>query len=133
MSNIVRTDEPSEAKIDTIRRLQAALQQKDLPGFLSFFDPDVEYHYHVGTRPLIGIAWVEKFMLKYWRNNRDAVWIIDRHAEAGDFLFSEGREEYLNADGHKVSHPYMGVIEFREGKIVAWRDYFQMNDPNAGK
>jgi limonene-1,2-epoxide hydrolase len=123
----------AEAKIDTIRRLQQAIAQKDLDGFLSFFDPDVEYHYHVGTRPLMGRDWVAKFITKYWKNNGNASWLIDRYAETEDALLTEGREEYVNADGHKVSHSYMGIIEFRAGKIIGWRDYFQMSDPNAGK
>jgi limonene-1,2-epoxide hydrolase len=46
---------------------------------------------------------------------------------------TEGREEYVNASGQTVSHPYMGIIEFRDDLIVGWRDYFQMADPNAGK
>jgi limonene-1,2-epoxide hydrolase len=27
-----------------------------------------------------------------------------------------------------VAHPYMGIFEFRNGKIVGWRDYFEMNN-----
>ena len=52
-------------------------------------------------------------------------------AENGDKVLTEGIEDYVNADGVSVSHPYMGIIEFRDGKIVAWRDYFQMKDPAA--
>jgi ketosteroid isomerase-like protein len=122
-----------ETKFDTIRRLQQALAKRDKDAFLEFFAPDVEYHYHVGSRPLLGKNWVDKFITKYWANNSAATWIIERHAESGDDLFTEGREEYWNADGQKVSHPYMGIVSFRDGKIVGWRDYFQMNDPNAGK
>jgi limonene-1,2-epoxide hydrolase len=122
-----------EPKIEIVRRIQQAIERKDLDMFLGFFAPHVEYHYHVGSRPLIGIEWVKKFMVKYWKNNRESTWVIVRHAEAGNAIMMEGREDYINADGQTVSHPYMGVIEFEDGKIVAWRDYFQMNDPNAGK
>jgi limonene-1,2-epoxide hydrolase len=59
--------------------------------------------------------------------------VIDHHAEVDGRLLTEGREEYVNASGQTVSHPYMGIIEFRDGLIVGWRDYFQMADPNAGK
>jgi limonene-1,2-epoxide hydrolase len=122
----------TEAKIDTIRRLQQAMAAKDKATFLGFFAPEVEYHYHVGTRPLIGIEWVEKFVSKYWADNSGATWIIERHAETDSHLFTEGREEYVNASGQTVVHRYMGIIEFRgDGKIVSWRDYFQMADANA--
>jgi limonene-1,2-epoxide hydrolase len=120
-----------EAKIDTIRRLQQAIAARDKTAFLDFFAAGIEYHYHVGSRPLLGKDWVEKFITKYWANNSAATWVIDRHAENGEFLFTEGREEYVNADGVQVSHPYMGIIKFEHGKIIGWRDYFQMNDPNS--
>jgi limonene-1,2-epoxide hydrolase len=122
-----------ERKIDIIRRLQQAVAARDKQAFLDFFAADIEYHYHVGSRPLLGLAWVDKFITKYWANNVGATWVISRHAETDDCLLTEGREEYVNADGDKVVHPYMGIIEFKDGKITGWRDYFQMNDPNAGK
>jgi ketosteroid isomerase-like protein len=126
-------DLKAEPKIDVIRRLQQAIAAKDKDAFLAFFAPDVEYHYHVGTRPLVGRDWVEKFITKYWANNSSATWVIDHYAEAEGRLFTEGREQYLNADGQTVSHAYMGIIEFRDGLVTGWRDYFQMADPNAGK
>ncbi len=124
----------TEAKIDTIRRLQQAIATKDKQAFLNFFAPEVEYHYHVGTRPLMGRDWVEKFITKYWADNSSSTWIIERHSETEAHLFTEGREEYVNASGQVVTHPYMGIIDFKpDGKIVGWRDYFQMADPNATK
>ena len=121
-----------EPKIELIRRLQQAVAARDKPAFLAFFAPEVEYHYHVGSRPLVGIGWVEKFISKYWADNSGATWIIEHYAETETHLLTEGREEYINADGQTVRHPYMGIIDFNaDGKIVGWRDYFQMADPNA--
>jgi limonene-1,2-epoxide hydrolase len=122
-----------EPKIAVLRRLQQTITQKNLDAVLAFFAPDVEYHYHVGTRPLVGREWVGKFFLKYWANNTNSTWIIDHYAEVDGRLLTEGKEQYVNASGQTVSHPYMGIIEFRDGLIVGWRDYFQMADPNAGK
>ena len=80
--------------------------------------------------------------LSFWQALRvsakrlpDGRWRLydDVRAELYGRLFSEGEERYVNADGHQVIHPYMGVIEFTDGLITGWRDYFQMADPNAGK
>lgn len=123
-----------EPKIEVIGRLQKSIEARDMQSVLSFFDPKVEYHYHVGTRPLIGIDWVEKFFAKYWANHSGGIWVLQHWAERDGRLLAEGREEYTNADGVRVIHPYMGIIEFgADGKITGWRDYFQMKDPNAGK
>ena len=124
----------SESKMEVIGRLQKAIEAQNMAEVLSYFDPDIEYHYHVGTRPLKGIAWVEKFFTKYWAEHSGGSWVVLNWAERDNVLLTEGREEYVNADGVLVKHPYMGVIEFgADGKITGWRDYFQMQDPNAGK
>ncbi|MGE7199300.1 nuclear transport factor 2 family protein [Brevundimonas naejangsanensis] len=117
--------------IELLHKLMAATAARDTDAFVSAFAPDVEYHYHVGSRPLIGREWVERFITKYWANHSETNWTLVNWAENGDILMTEGIEEYVNADGVTVAHPYMGVIEFKDGKIIAWRDYFQMNDPAA--
>ena len=109
----------------------AVSKARDKAAFLAFFDPAIEYHYHVGSRPLIGVEWVDRFITKYWRDHSQTEWVLVNWAENGDVILTEGREDYVNAAGVSISHPYMGVIEFREGKIIAWRDYFQMQDPAA--
>jgi len=51
-----------------------------------------------------------------------------RVAEADGCLFIEGYEEYTDKrTGERIAHPYMGIMEFRDGKISKWRDYFEMN------
>jgi limonene-1,2-epoxide hydrolase len=117
--------------IELLHKLMAATAARDTDAFVSAFAPDVEYHYHVGSRPLIGREWVERFITKYWANHSETNWTLVNWAENGDILMTEGIEEYVNADGVTVAHPYMGVIEFKDGKVIAWRDYFQMNDPAA--
>lgn len=113
---------------ERFRAAQQAIIKQDDEAFLDLLTDDVEYHYHVGTRPLIGKEWVQKFLIKYREVTSDAQWVIHNHAENGNVLFTEGIEEYFDVRSQKtVSHPYAGVIEFRDGKIVKWKDYFEMN------
>lgn len=119
------------SRIEQLRKVMDAAQRRDKAAFLAAFDPAIEYHYHVGTRPLAGIEWVDRFITKYWANHSATEWILTNWAENGDVLLTEGREDYVNADGVKVSHPYAGVIQFKGDKIVGWRDYFHMKDPAA--
>jgi len=130
---MIDTERTSETLIERVRRLQQAMAVQDKSAFLEFFAPNVEYHYHVGTRPLLGIDWVEKFVTKYWADHTDATWVINHWAENDGRLFTEGEERYVNADGQQVIHPYMGIIEFTDGLITGLREYFQMADLNAGK
>lgn len=114
------------AKIDTVHAVMDAMKQRDFEGFLKHLTDDVEYHFHVGTRPLLGKEWVRKFLNKYDEQNSDVLWSITTFAETGDKLLVEGLEEYVGESGETVRHPYMGIFEFRDDKICGWRDYFQM-------
>lgn len=118
--------------IERLRALMEVSKARDKAAFLAFFAPGIEYHYHVGTRPLVGVEWVDRFITRYWANHSETEWVLTNWAQNDDKVLTEGREDYVNADGVKVSHPYMGIIEFDgDGRIVAWRDYFQMKDPAA--
>ncbi len=116
------------AMMDTVDAVMKANIDKDDEAFLDCLTEDIVYHYHVGSRPLIGKEWVRKFLSKYRDITADVQWRIDRCAEKDNLLFVEGYEEYLDTrTNERIAHPYMGIFEFRDGKIAKWRDYFEMN------
>ena len=107
--------------------LRDANVRRDKAAILAVVTPDVEYHYHVGSPPLVGAAKLGKFLDRYWAMSADPEWVIINHAESGDRLLVEGYEEYRDvATGRQVMNRYMGILEFRDGRIARWRDYFQM-------
>lgn len=112
--------------MDTVRELQAALGRRDRAAILALVAPDLEYHYHVGSKPLHGVEKFAKFLDGYFAQMQDVDWKIERWAQNGDVLMTEGYEEYTDAQtGQRVTNRYMGSMEFRGGKISKWRDYFQ--------
>jgi len=116
------------SKMDTVAAVMQANVDQDDEKFLSYLTDDIVYHYHVGSRPLEGKEWVQKFLNKYREITADVKWEVKRYAETENELFVEGYEEYLDTRTNEViAHPYMGIFEFRDGKISAWRDYFEMN------
>ncbi len=120
------------AMMDTVQAVMQANIDKDDELFLSYLTDDIEYHYHMSSRPLLGKEWVAKFLKKYREITADVEWRIDNFAETGNKLLVEGYEEYLDTrTNERVAHPYMGIFEFRDGKISHWRDYFEM-DNKAG-
>ncbi|MEO5319978.1 limonene-1,2-epoxide hydrolase family protein [Arthrobacter sp. CC3] len=53
-------------------------------------------------------------------------------ASRGETVFTE-RIDYLIRDGHPtVDLPVTGVMEIRDGKIAAWRDYLDLKTVEAG-
>jgi limonene-1,2-epoxide hydrolase len=115
-------------KMEIINALRDASLSKNHEAFLSHLTDDIEYHYHMSSRPLIGKEWVQKFLTKYDSIAKDVVWRIDRHAETGNAMLLEGYEEYTDMrTGDRIAHPYMGVFEFDGDKVCKWRDYFEMD------
>ena len=95
--------------------------------------PDLEYHYHVGSKPVTGPEGLGRFLDNYWGRSKDGVWKIDI-VRAGRRQAADGRLGGVHRHDQRgiVSmNRYMGVMEFRDGKIARWRDYFQLNRPPA--
>ena len=113
---------------DALHSIMEATRTQDDERFLDHLAEDIVYHYHMSSPPVRGKAGVRKFLARYRTIAADVTWRVDRTAESDDCLFIEGYEEYLDLrTNQRVAHPYMGILEFRDGKIVGWRDYFEMN------
>lgn len=111
---------------ETLEALIDAWKRKDLARVLDFVTDDLVYHFHVGSRPIVGKATFEKFLKRLGAEQRDVGWRIVRHAQSGDVLFVEGFDDYTDAEGRRIRHPYAGVFEFRDGRIRRWRDHFDL-------
>ena len=125
-----------KTQLDTVNQLIDAWKQRDIDGVLAQLTDDIEYHYAVGLRPLNGHDWVRRFLEKFGQGQSDNKWRIINHASNGERLLIEGVDDYVNAEGHRVQTPYMGIFEFRDGKICGWRDYCDVGlvaDAEAGK
>lgn len=106
-----------------VQEIIDAWKQLDVDAVLDCLTDDVEYHYLVGQRPLKGKDWVRKFLNKFGHGQSDIKWRIVNHASNGNLLMVEGIDDYVDEEGRRIRTPYMGVFEFRDGKICRWRDY----------
>jgi limonene-1,2-epoxide hydrolase len=119
--------------IDIVKSLQSANERRDRAAILAMVTPDLEYHYHVGSKPVHGPEGLGKFLDRYWANSKGGVWKIETFAQSGDKLLMEGFEEFTEINsGRRVMNRYMGMMEFRDGRIARWRDYFQMEKQPQG-
>ena len=109
---------------DTLLQLIEAWQAKDIDRVLSFMHEDIVWHYAAGAMPPVrGKAKAAKLLTRFQAEMHDIRWRLFDHAESPDRLFIEGVDEYRSAEGRRIAAPYAGVMEFRDGKIIAWRDY----------
>lgn len=129
-------DAQTHELLNVVNQLIESWKQLDVDGVLSMLTEDIEYHYAVGERPLIGRDWVRRFLVKFGEGQSDNRWRIVNYASNGDRLLIEGIDDFVNAEGTRVRTPYMGIFEFRDGKICGWRDYVDVGlvkDAHAGK
>ena len=84
---------------------------------------DVFYH-NIPMEPINGRAQAEAFIRGMAPQSVD--WQLIAIAENGAQVLTERIDNFVMADGKTVSLPVMGTFEIEEGKIKAWRDYFDL-------
>ena len=107
-----------------VRDFCAAWRRKSIDELLGFFTPDAVYH-NMPLEPLNGVdairSTVEAFVTPAERIEFEMLAI----ASTGNLVFTE-RVDHFTLMGKTVALPVAGVFEVRNGKIAAWRDYFDM-------
>ena len=99
-------------------------QAKDVEGVLAHMHEDIIWHYAAAAMPPIrGKAMARKLLSRFQEDMHGIQWRIFAHAEVGDTLFIEGVDDYQSTDGLRIAAPYAGVLDFRDGLIIGWRDY----------
>jgi limonene-1,2-epoxide hydrolase len=116
----------SDGRIDVIKAVMGAWARHDIDELLGHIAEDIEWHYQVGSRPVIGRDNMRKMLTKLKDHQLDSQWRLVRYAEAEDSVMIEAVDDYRNPAGHRVQAPYMGVYEFDGELINAWRDYVDL-------
>jgi limonene-1,2-epoxide hydrolase len=107
-----------------VRDLCATFAQHDAEAFRPFFTDDVVYH-NMPMDPAVGIdaavAFIEGFFAMC-----DGMVIETLHlAVRGNVVLTE-RIDTFTVGEVVADLPVMGTFEIRDGKISAWRDYFDL-------
>ena len=95
---------PELEPFEVIDAIIAAWKQGDVEAVLAHLTEDVEMIYAIGQKPLQGKAEVREMLSKLGGNQSDVRWRVLNRARAGDVVFVEGIDDYVNAAGHRVRH-----------------------------
>ena len=118
----------------TLLKVIEAWQAKDAEAVLTFLHDDVVWHYAVSAMPPVrGKTTAAKLLTRFQADMHGIEWRIFAYAEAGDRLFVEGVDDYRTPEGHRVATPYAGVLDFKDGLIIGWRDYVDLGVTAAQK
>ena len=88
----------------------------------SFFTEDGIYH-NMPTQPVQGRTNVEGLIRGFSAAWTETTWDVLNIMSSGNVVIAE-RLDRTKAGDNSVDLPVVGVFELEEGKIKAWRDYF---------
>jgi limonene-1,2-epoxide hydrolase len=89
-----------------------------------YFTEDALYH-NIPVAPIVGRAAIVAALAGINQMAQPAGWEI-RWQLANDSVVINERVDRFTRDGKAMELPVTGVFEIRDGKIAAWRDYFDM-------
>ena len=107
-----------------VRRFCEAWNRRDIEELLGFFTEDGVYH-NMPMAPLNGKAAIRPILDFIISPAQEIEFNITHMAAAGGVVFTERVDRFQMGD-KRVELPVAGVFEVRDGKIAAWRDYFDM-------
>jgi limonene-1,2-epoxide hydrolase len=108
-----------------VRDFLAAWPRRDLDELMSFFAPDAVYH-NVPVAPCVGGAAIRETFAGFLATMPGIVLDVVNLVANGTVVMAERIDRFVMPNGHRFDLPVTGVFEVRDGKIVAFRDYFNL-------
>jgi limonene-1,2-epoxide hydrolase len=115
----------TDASIDIVRQFCAAWGTKDLDAIVAYFTPDAVYH-NIPLDPVVGPEQIKATIEGFSGGVESIEFRVDAIAADGGTVLTERHDIFTFANG-VIDLPVMGTFEVVDGKIAAWRDYFDMN------
>jgi limonene-1,2-epoxide hydrolase len=103
-----------------------AVKANDMDGIMEFFAPDCFYH-NVPLEPVVGTVAIRQVLEGFNSLASEVEWTAHNMAETATGHVMTERTDAFLIGGKWVKLPVMGIFELKEGKITAWRDYFDAN------
>jgi limonene-1,2-epoxide hydrolase len=98
--------------------------RKNVDEILGYLTDDCFYH-NIPMEPCVGKAAVRKFIEPFMKDADTVQFEIKHTTSAGNVVMNERVDRFVMG-AKKLELPVAGVFEVRNGKISAWRDYFDL-------
>ena len=108
-----------------VRELIAAFNANDVDRVLAFFTADAVYH-NIPVQPVSGTAAIRAVLAGFMGMASEIDWVLRHLAETRDGVVLTERVDRFLVRGRWIELPVMGTFEVRDGRVTAWRDYFDM-------
>lgn len=103
---------------------------KNMDEVMSYVTDDVFYH-NIPMEPIVGKADMRIFLEPFLMGTQITfVGAEIKHTASSGSLVMGERVDHFIKGAKKFALPVFGVFEIRDGKIAAWRDYFDLGQLN---
>src|SRR5213594_2762405 len=106
-----------------VRSFFADWPRRNVEELLAYFTDDALYH-NMPLEPVTGKDGVREILNMFVPSEQLEAELV-RVATQGNVVFTE-RVDRMTLAGKRVVLPCAGVMEIRDDKIAAWRDYFDL-------
>jgi limonene-1,2-epoxide hydrolase len=101
----------------------------DADAVVAAFTDDAVYH-NIPMQPMVGREQIDAFIRPFLASG-SIMFDTLRQVVDGDLVMNERVDTVVHGD-NTIELPVMGVFELRDGKIAAWRDYFDLQTFTGG-
>jgi limonene-1,2-epoxide hydrolase len=98
--------------------------RKNVDEILGYLTDDCFYH-NIPMEPCVGHAAIRKFIEPFMKEADTVQFEIKHTTSAANVVMNERVDRFVMG-AKKLELPVVGVFEVRNGKISAWRDYFDL-------
>lgn len=114
---------------DSVLRLIDACNRIDMDAIIDCFTDDAVYH-NIPMAKVRGKAAIRETLATIMGDSEAVQWDVLNIADEGGVVLTE-RVDKFRINGVWAEIPVMGVFEVSDGKVAAWRDYFDMGQVQA--
>jgi len=112
-------------RIELVRAFIAVWNSNDIDRIMEFFSDDCVYH-NIPVDPVKGRDAIRAVIQGFAGMASEIDWVLHRIAETEDGSVLTERSDRFKIADRWIELPVMGSFDVRDGKISAWRDYFDM-------
>jgi limonene-1,2-epoxide hydrolase len=110
--------------LSLVRDFCEAFERRDVEEVLGYFTEDAVYH-NMPLPPANGKAAIRGVLDMFLKPATMVEFEILNMSADGDVVLTE-RVDRFDIAGKRIELPVMGTFEVKDGRIAAWRDYFDM-------
>jgi limonene-1,2-epoxide hydrolase len=100
---------------------------RDIDAIMDFFAEDAVYHNIPMDPANVGREQIRGVINMFMADPDEVQFQVHHQAENADGVVMNERTDTFRIGDHTIALRVMGVFELADGKIIAWRDYFDMN------